>query len=277
MEEVRDIIKKFSPEQIKQYLDRIGMPPVKEATREVLDELIYRHQCTIAFENLDSYDFHKEVCLDGDYLFQKIIQGTRGGYCLELNGLFYRLVVSLGYDARPCFTRVLLGKNDLRWPIDHRGTLVKLDGAEYFCDVGLGGPMPSGALNIETEEWQTFGDESFRVVPCMRGWLAIHRKTRIKQEVEPGKAPQTERIEVVISDIACFDTDFNFLNYYKSTKKESLFCAHRVFNLRIDGGYRSIRDDIYKEVTTKGLVTEKISEQLEEIEPLIKEKFNIEI
>ena len=242
MEEVRDIIKKFSPEQIKQYLDRIGMPPVKGPTREVLDELIYLHQCTIAFENLDSYDFHKEVCLDGDYLFQKIIQGTRGGYCLELNGLFYRLVVSLGYDARPCFTRVLLGKNDLRWPIDHRGTLVKLDGAEYFCDVGLGGPMPSG-----------------------------------KQEVEPGKAPQTERIEVVISDIACFDTDFNFLNYYKSTKKESLFCAHRVFNLRIDGGYRSIRDDIYKEVTTKGLVTEKISEQLEEIEPLIKEKFNIEI
>ena len=34
---------------------------------------------------------------------------------------------------------------------------------------------------------------------------------------------------------------------------------------------------MYKEVTTKGVVIEKISEQLEEIEPLIKEKFNIEI
>ena len=85
------------------------------------------------------------------------------------------------------------------------------------------------------------------------------------------------RIFLSLIHISCFDTDFNFLNYYKSTKEESLFCAHRVFNLRIDGGYRSIRDDMYKEVTTKGVVIEKISEQLEEIEPLIKEKFNIEI
>lgn len=271
---MKDRIKKLSPEQINQYLNRIGMQQVEKLTRETLDELIYRHQCAIAFENLDSYDFHMEVNLDSDYLFQKIIQSPRGGYCLELNSLFYRLLLSLGYDARPCFTRVLLGSDDLTLPIDHRGTLVKLDGTEYFCDVGLGGPMPSGALNIETVDWQTFGEESFRVVPCMKGWLAIHRKTRIRQEAEPEKEQETQRIEVVISDIACFDSDFQFLNYYKSTNKRVLFCAHRVINLRIDGGYRMIRDNTYKEVTPQGVKLETINGQLEQ---LLKEKFYIEI
>ena len=272
MREVKEVVKLFTPEEIKEYLDRIGMPPVEKPTKEALDEMIYRQQCSLAFENLDSFDLHKEVSLDPDYVFQKIIRGKRGGYCLELNALFYRLLLSLGYDARLCFVRVLLGSDDFTTWADHRAIIVTLDGVEYFCDGGLGGPMPAGAINIQTDEWQTCKKESFRVMPSIKGWYEVHRKTRISQQL--GKLDAAQRIEILFSDVACFMTDFIFLNYYQSTNKDARFCSMRVVNIRTEDGYRTIVNDEYKEVSEDNVIIEPVGGRLKE---LLKEKFDIEI
>ena len=53
----------YNEQQIQAYLNRLHYNKEITLTREVLDELIYAHQCSIPFENLDVYDFQKEISL----------------------------------------------------------------------------------------------------------------------------------------------------------------------------------------------------------------------
>ena len=43
MREVKEVVKLFTPEEIKEYLDRIGMSPVEKPTKEALDEIISKN------------------------------------------------------------------------------------------------------------------------------------------------------------------------------------------------------------------------------------------
>ncbi|MCD8110391.1 MAG: arylamine N-acetyltransferase [Clostridiales bacterium] len=139
----------YTKRQIKEYLNRINYMGDMTVSKDTLDALVYAHQCGVPFENLDVYDFHREIPLDEDSLFEKIVTRRRGGYCFETNGLFCRVLQSVGFDARPCLCRVMFG---LRYPrenlIDHRATIVFLDGQRYFCEAGIGGAMPPGALQL---------------------------------------------------------------------------------------------------------------------------------
>ena len=135
-------VKPLDPWEIGQYLKRIGYTGSREPVKETLDALIYAHQCSVPFETLDPHDFGITVDLHPDAVFDKIVRKGRGGYCLELNGSFYRLLISLGFEVRPCLCRVLLGTEEWTHPIDHRTNLVTVGGRTYFCDVGVGGPMP---------------------------------------------------------------------------------------------------------------------------------------
>ena len=49
----------YNEQQIQAYLNRLHYNKEITLTREVLDELIYAHQCSIPFENLDVYDFRR--------------------------------------------------------------------------------------------------------------------------------------------------------------------------------------------------------------------------
>ena len=117
-------VKPLDPWEIGQYLKRIGYTGSREPVKETLDALIYAHQCSVPFETLDPHDFGITVDLHPDAVFDKIVRKGRGGYCLELNGSFYRLLISLGFEVRPCLCRVLLGTEEWTHPIDHRTNLV---------------------------------------------------------------------------------------------------------------------------------------------------------
>ena len=74
----------YNEQQIQAYLNRLHYNKEITLTREVLDELIYAHQCSIPFENLDVYDFQKEISLTEEALYDKFIVRAGGvGYCLD--------------------------------------------------------------------------------------------------------------------------------------------------------------------------------------------------
>ena len=98
----------YNEQQIQAYLNRLHYNKEITLTREVLDELIYAHQCSIPFENLDVYDFQKEISLTEEALYDKFIVQRRGGYCFETNGFFCVMLRSMGFDARPCLCSCLL-------------------------------------------------------------------------------------------------------------------------------------------------------------------------
>ena len=266
-----EVIKPMTASEIGQYMERIGYEGSWEPVKETLDELIYRHQCSVPFETVDTHDFGMAVDLSPDVIFDKIVTRHRGGYCLELNGAFYRLLVSLGFETRPCLCRVLWGSDEFTHPIDHRANLVTLDGKTYYCDVGAGGPLPPGGLDIEETDWQQVRGEFFRIEPHDIGWKAIRRRTRGSSDVY-NETSAADRIEMLFTTIRCYATDLEFLNYDMYTHPEALHKQHRILNRRTAEGFCAIWDDEFKELRAGRVVKEKIDGNLYQI---LDEKFGI--
>ena len=122
---------------VSAYLDRIGMQTAPAPTRDALDRLIYAHLTHVPYENL-TYSVEKQCPdLTTKALFDKIVVRKRGGYCFELNGLFFSLLQALGYDVYPVACRMWLGLGQL--PVGHRASIVTIEGEKYFADVGASG------------------------------------------------------------------------------------------------------------------------------------------
>lgn len=120
---------------IQQYLKRIGYTDSVEITPEALSKLQAAHLRTVPFENLD---IHNGVKIDPDNLFDKIVIRRRGGFCYELNGLFYQLLQQIGFTVKMVSARVYDGKKDYSAEFDHLALIVQIDSDQYLVDVGFG-------------------------------------------------------------------------------------------------------------------------------------------
>ena len=122
---------------VRAYLEKLGL--FKELpSLNYLSQLHHRHLLTIPFENLDIH-FRRAITIDIGKIFKKIIPSERGGFCYELNFLFYHLLVHLGYDCHLISARVLNSETDnYGAEYDHMAVLVKIQEDVYLCDVGFG-------------------------------------------------------------------------------------------------------------------------------------------
>lgn len=127
------------------YLARIGYTGDRRADLPTLCALMTCQLDAIPFENLDVFHGRTEPELGTEALFDKLIRRRRGGYCFELNGLFWRLLEALGFTCACGIGRIAFGRDHLAPPA-HRVIFVEIDGARYFCDVGFGGPTPASPL-----------------------------------------------------------------------------------------------------------------------------------
>ena len=88
------------PMNVAAYLERIGASFDGNCTLEALKELTFAHLRAVNFENLDS--FHGNLpSLEPEAIFEKVVTNRRGGYCFELNKLFYLLLQELGILVHP--------------------------------------------------------------------------------------------------------------------------------------------------------------------------------
>jgi N-hydroxyarylamine O-acetyltransferase len=78
------------------YLNRIKYAGSVEPEAAVLHALQRAHLLSVPFENLDIH-LGREIRLDEDSLFDKIVARRRGGFCYELNGLFALLLENIGF------------------------------------------------------------------------------------------------------------------------------------------------------------------------------------
>lgn len=101
-------------------------------------ELHIHHNGAIPFENLDVL-LPREIHLDDRTLEEKLINGRRGGYCFEQNGLLERVLRELGFNVRSLLGRVVLANPSQMPPRTHRLLLVEVDGERWIADVGFGG------------------------------------------------------------------------------------------------------------------------------------------
>lgn len=155
------------------YLRRIGIEPasIEGPDLGTLERLLSAHIRQVPFENFsivgDPYGPYQgeDIELTTEYLYNKIIKENRGGYCFELNGLFYSLLTELGFEADRIAARIVDGE-DARPPANHHSIVVQLD-RRYIVDVGLGIPKVRRPVPLDGEQIE-MTDCDWRVVESDR-------------------------------------------------------------------------------------------------------------
>lgn len=246
------------------YLKRISLDAMPGATLAGLNQLVYAHQRTIPFENLDVCEFHRPISLEIPVLYQKIIENKRGGYCFELNALFHGLLTACGFKSQACAVRIQRGKDYIAMPL-HRANLVDIGGTFYFCDVGYGGPQPGGALALIDGFEKTICGHSYRSesLDDSRWMLHMYNDGRW--------APFMELTTLKMEPI-----DFIPTSFYCSNSPDSIFTSLRFINIRLPEGSVSILGDDYTR-SEKGVKTQKKITSDEEFYRILADEFGISL
>jgi len=120
-----------------QYLLRLKCIRERVPNLRYLKTLHKAHLLNIPFENLDIH-MKNQIILDIQKIYDKIILKRRGGFCYELNGLFYHLLSQLGFICHLVSARSYDDHGELGLPFDHAAILVYFDNQVYLVDVGFG-------------------------------------------------------------------------------------------------------------------------------------------
>ncbi len=118
------------------YLRRIDYQGSREPTAETLHLLHRAHLLAIPFENLDLAR-HREIVIEEERFYEKIVVHGRGGFCYEVNGLFAWLLRQLGFPVVLLSARVADAEGRGNDEFDHLTLQVKASGT-WLADVGFG-------------------------------------------------------------------------------------------------------------------------------------------
>lgn len=246
------------------YLERIGLSAAPLPDLDGLNALIWAHQTHVPFEDLNTSLLKQPISLEIPALYDKVILRRRGGYCYELNALFTQLLLDLGFDARSVFCRVVRGRDFLP-PCAHRAVVVALTGRLYFCDVGFGGPMPAGALEIADGAGLDVRGEYFCIDRFDDYWWTLSRDTSagVRETVlQFNTFPQTPQ-------------EFIAANMKSALDPESLFVKQVLVNLRNKDGALSIVDDTFT-VYRDGAARKARIEDGAALRRILRERFDID-
>jgi N-hydroxyarylamine O-acetyltransferase len=138
------------------YFERIGHRGSTTPTLDTLRALCLAHVRSVPFENLDVL-LGRGISLEEAAVDAKLIDARRGGYCFEQNTLFLRVLLELGFTARPISARVRVGRpRDYTPARTHVFVRLELEGESWLADVGVGGLSPTAPLRlIENLEQET--------------------------------------------------------------------------------------------------------------------------
>lgn len=253
----------FSAAQLDAVLVRLGLPKERPApTLANLDRLIGAALHHLPFENLDVL-LEKNVDIDPQAVFDKVVEQRRGGYCFELNSLFARLLTSLDYQVT-----LLVGR--VRWglPVDapltpqsHLLLRIDLTDGAYLVDIGFGGPASPRALPLRLNEelsggWRLTGALEGELEMATRsssGWQTLYRFTLQPQPW----------------------IDYAMRNWFTSTHPQSVFRVSLRVAVSEDGARLSLLNGQFSRRTADGAVEQRSIEDADALLVVLRERFHL--
>lgn len=118
----------LGPEEVERYRLRIGSGRGWEEMGRTLDHLQHRHLLSIPFCTLDLRD---DIVTDLPALYSRIVDGGRGGVCIELNLLFAWLLEQIGFEVE-------LARSTMSNGWEHLLIVAGWEGERWLTDVGYG-------------------------------------------------------------------------------------------------------------------------------------------
>ncbi len=227
--------------EITQYLKRIQYDGPLHPTLPVLQNLQLQHMLHVPFENLDIH-LGRPIELDVAGFYRKVIKENRGGFCYELNGLFYALLSQIGFQVKMISARVHNTQKDAFGPeFDHMALIVTIDEQEYLSDVGFG-KFAIRPLQFETGLIQDDGRERYRIESFDDTHFLISKWNGDNWHPEYLFSPQPRQLN-----------DFSEMCRHQQTSPDSHFTKKRVCSLLTPNGRITLSD--LKLLTTIGRET----------------------
>jgi N-hydroxyarylamine O-acetyltransferase len=245
---------------VKEYFKRISFSGKPQATLDTLRTIHRQHLLSVPFENLDIH-FGRPIYLNTQSFFEKIVKRNRGGFCYELNGLFFVLLQSLGFNVQMLSARVANADGSWGRDFDHMTLLVQLD-EPWIADVGFGDSfMEPLRLNDSSEQIQ-YG-RGFKFVPAEDGSI-------LYQAEQNGVWSNQFSFNLLPHEL----NDFSGMCHYQQTSPESSFTKRMVCSVATKNGRITLTDQMLI-VTKKGKRKEtKISGE-RRFHSLLKKHFGI--
>lgn len=245
------------------YLKRIGYLGNLEPNLATLRKLQKTHLLNVPFENLDIH--HKvPIVLSIERIFDKIVNHNRGGFCYELNELFYQLLIALGYDAKRISARVYNQSSGYGQEFDHHAIIVAIDKINYLTDVGFG-EFTFEPLKLQIGVKQNDERGNYLIDNYENGYLRVNK-------IDHGK-----RIpEYIFKETERELDDFKTMCYYHQTSPSSHFTDKRLITLPTENGRVTISGNTLK-IKKQGSTIEKVLENENEFETVLWVKFKIKI
>jgi N-hydroxyarylamine O-acetyltransferase len=245
---------------VKEYFKRIGYRGKSQPNFETLRKIHRLHLLAVPFENLDIH-YGSTINLNISAFYEKIVEKNRGGFCYELNGLFYELLRDLGFQVQMLSARV--ANPDGAWgpDFDHMTLLVELD-EPWIADVGFGDSfMEPLRLNESSDQIQD--GRRFKFVPADDGSL-------IYQSEQNGEWFNQFLFSLQPHEL----NDFSGMCHYQQTSPESSFTKRVVCSLATKNGRITLTDQMLI-VTKKGIRKETKLAGEQEFHLLLKKHFGI--
>ncbi len=253
----------YTQDQIQQYFNRIKYTGTTEKTLENLSLLQRGHLYNIPYENLDQMN-GIPLSLDPEALFNKIILGSRGGYCFETQGLLYYLLLSLGYDVVQYAGRFMNEPGVIQMR-RHRILVVTLGGKRYVCDVGMRAETSRNPLELTQGLVQNDGVGDYRFEKDdFYGWVLMQKMPDKEWKPLYGF---TEEVQI--------DDDFVMPSFYCEKHPDSPFNTIMKIAIYTDNSNLNIVDNEYKVYQMGKCVEEKTLQGREAALKMLKDKFGI--
>ncbi|WP_345236486.1 arylamine N-acetyltransferase [Hymenobacter saemangeumensis] len=243
----------------QQYLARIGYSGDCTPSLAVLRALQRAHLLQVPFENLDIH-LGRPIVLGHSY--HKVVSLRRGGFCYELNTLFYELLQALGFAVKLISARVW-GKNDAFGPeYDHLAIIATVAGRDYLVDVGFG-EFAAEPLELVLEVVQPDPRGDFRIVRHQGPYLLVQKRSEGEWEPEYLFTVQARALQ-----------EFAEMCRYHQSSPDSPFTQKRVCSRATPAGRVTLTNN--RLLTTEhGQVSETVLESEEEVGEVLRRYFGV--
>jgi len=241
------------------YLARISYQGPVPATLPGLRTLQAAHLRHVPFENLDIH-LGRPIVLGQS--FDKVVGQRRGGFCYELNTLFYELLLGLGFAVKLISGRVW-GKNEQFGPeYDHLAIIARVEGRDYLVDIGFG-DFAEGPLELVLDVVQPDARGDFRIIRHDAQYLLVQKLNNGAWEPEYLFSEQERVLE-----------EFADMCHYHQSSPNSPFTQKRVCSRPTPTGRITFTNSRLL-LTEHGQVSETLLQSENEVAEALRQHFGV--
>ena len=230
-------------------------------TLQVLKKLQKAHLLKVPFENLDIIA-KIPIDLNTEKLYHKIVINNRGGFCYELNGMFFYLLKTIGFKVKMVSGRVYNKKKGYGAEFDHMAIITRIKKNDYLTDVGFG-EFAFAPLKIEVNKVQEDRRGIFKIEEYDSKYLKVSKHDTNKWIPEYIFSMQSRELN-----------EYENMCYYHQTSSDSHFTWKRICSLPTEKGRITITGNTLN-ITEGEDHTEKHINNENELKKYLKEYFSM--